>query len=199
MFPLFETIRIENGSPQNLEYHQDRFEKSFLSYFQKTTTVILQDLIHIPEKYSKGVVKLKLSYNNENFNIQYSNYVCRNIQSLKLVYDDNIDYSLKYYNRKRLDGLVLRKTNCDDILIVKNRKITDTSFCNIVFYDGQKWITPNEPLLGGTARKKLLDENKIIEAPISIGDLTKFSYFKLINAMLEFEHQKQVSIGNILN
>ncbi len=199
MFPLFETIRIENGSPQNLEYHQWRFEKSFLSYFHEKTRVILQDLIHVPEEYSKGVVKLKLIYNDRDFDTQYSHYRYRNIQSLKSVYDDSIDYSLKYYDRSRLDDLVLRKANCDDVLIVKNGKITDTSFCNIVFYDGQKWITPKEPLLKGTARQKLLDENKIVEASITVGDLTKFHYFKLINAMLEFQNQDKISIENILD
>ncbi len=197
MFPLFETIRIENGIPQNLEYHQNRFEKSFLLYFKEKTTVILQDLIDTPKEFSRGIVKLKLSYNNKDFNIQYDHYKYRNIQSLKLVYDNDIDYSLKYSDRSKLDDLVLRKANCDDVLIVKNGKITDTSFCNIVFYNGKKWITPQSPLLKGTARQKLLDENKIIEASITIEDLTKFSHFKLINAMLEFKNQNTLNISNI--
>ena len=89
------------------------------------------------------------------------------------------------------------KNNCDDILIIKNNKITDTSFTNIAFYDGIKWVTPAFPLLKGTKRQKLIDENKIIEVDILLSDLNKFKKAILFNSMLDLEDQMYIEIDNI--
>jgi 4-amino-4-deoxychorismate lyase len=77
------------------------------------------------------------------------------------------------------------KGNYDDILIVKNAYITDSSYANILFYDGGKWFTPHMPLLAGTCRARLLKESKICEMKIKIDDIKKFESFCLINALNE--------------
>jgi 4-amino-4-deoxychorismate lyase len=101
-----------------------------------------------------------------------------------LVYDDEIEYSYKYENRDRLNVLKESRQDCDEIIIVKNGCITDTSFSNLVFYDGKKYLTPAQPLLNGTKRKLLLQQNWISEATIKPEDLNNFHHCGLINAML---------------
>jgi 4-amino-4-deoxychorismate lyase len=78
------------------------------------------------------------------------------IESLKLVEDNTISYRHKYSDRSHLLELMNMRGDCDDILIVKDGYITDTSFSNIVFFDGDKWVTPARPLLRGTMRESLL-------------------------------------------
>ncbi len=70
---------------------------------------------------------------------------------------------------------------------MKNGFVTDTSYANIVFWDGGKWITPTSPLLHGTARDRLLDSNQITEAEIAIDDLKNYSKAKIINAMIDMD------------
>ncbi len=198
MFPLVETIKILDGKPMNLRWHQNRFMTSFLLHFKKPTHFRLENLIEVPEEYGKGNVKLRFLYNEINCFCQYSQYVQKSIKSLKPVVDNKIDYALKYVDRTNIERLLRLKKDGDDILIIKNNLVTDTSFSNIVFYDGKQWITPNSPLLNGTARTRLLDEGKIIEQRIFLKDIKKFQTYKLINAMLDFETQSDLDISSIL-
>ncbi|MEM0942076.1 MAG: aminotransferase class IV [Bacteroidota bacterium] len=81
---------------------------------------------------------------------------------------------------------MVAKSCADDIIItiIIDEKVTDGSYFNLVFWDGNKWITPDAPLLNGVRRQQLLAANKIKEAPISIADLSAFEKVSLINAML---------------
>lgn len=85
-----------------------------------------------------------------------------------------------------------QKSECDDILIIKNGVVSDTSFANIIFFDGQRWVTPKIPLLEGTCRARLIANNTIISQEITLNDLKLFSKFMIINAMLDFDTQRAV-------
>lgn len=131
--------------------------------------------------------------------VAYHEYKKREINSLKLVYDDEIEYSLKSTCRDKLDALFAQRGECDDVLIVKNSLITDTTIANIAFFDSNRWITPRIPLLKGTTRERLLREGKIFEADIAVDDLKKFSKIALMNAMIDFdiitEKQRIIFVG----
>ena len=198
MFPLMETIKIKVGIPQHLDWHQWRFEKSFLLHYLKPAPFKLSSLINVPEEYQTGIVKLRFLYNEKDCFCQYSNYKPKQIKSLKLVEDDKIEYSLKYVNREKLDSLLAQKASADEIIIVKNNRITDTSYTNIVLFDGSEWVTPLYPLLKGTARERLLFEEKIIEKDVLKDDLKKYKSIKLINALLDFHEQPEIKIENIV-
>jgi 4-amino-4-deoxychorismate lyase len=90
-----------------------------------------------------------------------------------------------------------KKGLADDVLIVKNGWITDTSFANILFFDGKRWLTPEKPLLKGTQRENLLRQGLIFQANISPASLPDFSKARLINAMIRFEDEIDVKIGRI--
>ena len=184
MFPLVETIRIAAGIPRNLDLHETRFMSSFMRLFGKFPSYRLRDVIEIPGGFREGVVKLRFLYGKDGYNLEFLPYKMRKVLSLKLVECDEIDYSLKFTDRSKINMLLNQKGDADDILIVKNGVITDTSFANVVFYTGSEWITPATPLLEGTCRAKLLAGGRIAEARITPQDLSGFRAFSLINAML---------------
>jgi len=183
MFPLVETIKVLNAKIYNLQYHQRRLEYSFEEYFKKKPFFLLRNVITIPEEFSKGLVKLRFLYTQDDYKLEFSDYKPRKINTLKVIENNKICYSLKFSDRSLINRLFMQKGNYDDILIVKNGFITDTSIANIVFYNDKKWVTPATPLLKGTCRDKLLKEGKIKKEIIKINDLHKFKSFCLINAM----------------
>ena len=99
--------------------------------------------------------------------------VCsREIRSLRLVAaDDELDYHLKYADRSALARLLQRRDDCDEILIVRDGAITDTSYSNVAFFDGRKYVTPDTFLLNGTRRQYLLGTGVLTERRITPSDL----------------------------
>lgn len=118
--------------------------------------------------------------------IQYALYSMKEIHTLKIVRDDDIDYSFKSTDRTDLNWLAATKGNCDEIIIIKNGLVTDTSFTNIAIYKDGKWLTPKHPLLLGTKRAALLENGIIQEADITVDDLMKAEKVSLFNAMIDF-------------
>lgn len=198
MYPLFESISVKNSIIQNYEWHQERFLRSYVTYYGQKPKYSLADPLEIPEYATRGTFKLRVSYGEKGQKFELDRYEIKEIKSLQLIEDNEIEYNLKYTDRSHLKQLWNQKGVCDDVLIVKNGLITDTSFCNIVFYDGEKWLTPDQPLLEGTARARLLDEGRIIEAAIGVNDIKDFSHFKLINAMRDFDWVKEAAIEGIV-
>lgn len=113
---------------------------------------------------------------------------------LRLVHGDDLDYTFKFADRTRIDELFAAKGPADDILILKNGYITDSSYANVILWDGYSWWTPDRPLLAGTQREKLLREGRIKERPILASDLKDYKKLKLINAMLSLEEGPELII-----
>jgi len=193
---LFETIKVIDGTFYNLDYHSKRLNFARQELYSGKNIIYLEDLLKVPENMRLGVVKCKVEYRKKIENIEFTAYNPRKINSFKLVYDDEISYSYKFSDRSRLENLKQNIT-ADEILIVKKGLITDTSFSNIIFFDGKKWVTPSTPLLKGTKRQELLKKEIISEQLITPSDLKNFKKAKLINAMLDFEDSTEIEIKNI--
>lgn len=176
---LLETIKCLDGKVFNLDYHQKRFDDSRkrLGY-----TNLLKLFLTPPPK---GLFRCRLVYEEEIEKIEFVPYELKKIKSFKLI-DSNITYDLKYENRDEINALLQRKEDADEIIIVKDSLLTDTSIANLCFFDGESWLTPKIPLLYGTTRQRLLDSKKIKEAHISCHDLHKFSKIAVLNAMTGF-------------
>ncbi|WP_415396698.1 aminotransferase class IV family protein [Sulfurimonas sp. CS5] len=178
-----ETIKSFNGEIFNLLYHQRRYE-SVLKSLGIRDFKNLQDYLNPP---LSGLYRCRLTYDKQNIKVSYHKYEKRVIKSIKLVYDDKIDYSKKFTNRDELNNLFEKREDCDEILIVKNSLVTDTSMANIAFYKDSLWYTPKKPLLEGTTRARLLDDGKIIEKDIDVKDVKNYSKVALMNAMIDFD------------
>lgn len=182
----FETIKAIDGTVYNIGYHQRRYE-SVLEYFHIKEVYNLFELLKPPEN---GLFRCKVVYDITNphaIDVSYYEYNKRDVQTLKLVYCNDIDYKFKAQNREKINELFAKKEQCDDILIVKNSLITDTSIANIAFFNGTKWLTPKVPLLQGTVRARLLDEGRIFEDDIFEDDIYRFENFALLNSMIDFD------------
>jgi len=197
MYRLLESIRCERGELKNLPFHQLRMDVSVQNLFSKNNTIHLEKII-VPEHYKKGIYKCRVIYSETIESIEFIPYQLPKIQSLKVIHDDAIEYAYKFANRLLLNSLFEKRENCDDILIVKNGLITDTSYANILFFNGKNWLTPSLPLLKGTQRAKLLSEEKITAADIRLDGIPGFQKARLINAMMRFEDEVDVEVGKIV-
>ena len=195
---LFETIRIHNGVPENLHYHQARLNQAMQHFFEGVPPIELLHHIQVPAGCKQGIFKCRVTYGRQVTSVDFEAYTPKVISSLKLVEDNTIPYPHKFTDRSTLNALREMRGNCDEILIVKNGLITDTSFSNIVFSDGKSWFTPSKPLLPGTMRSFLLQRNFVSEAEIRPADLHRYTIARLINAMLPLETSKDIPVANII-
>jgi 4-amino-4-deoxychorismate lyase len=154
-------------------------------------------LLKIPEPMKSRTIRCRITYSRNVENIEYEPYNLRFIRSLKLVYEDAIDYSYKYKNRDSLNLLLNNRGGADEILIVRDGLITDTTFTNVVFLKEGNWYTPNAPLLPGTRREHYLQLKQIIPIEIKPADLPLFEEARLINAMRSIEDSNPIPISNI--
>ena len=195
---LIESIKVLNKKFYNLEFHSERLNRSRKDLFGKEGHIDLSNELVIPGSLGDGLYKCRVVYSDEIISAEFLPYQKRQIATLKIIKDDNIEYSHKYEDRGCIDKLYQLKGDCDDILIIKNLCITDTAFSNIVFFDGRKWITPSSPLLKGIKREMLIRSGEIVEDEIMIKDLKKFKKASLINAMLDIG-ETVIQTGNIIN
>ncbi len=144
-----------------------------------------------------GKIKARFLYNKESYFVEFQKYIPVKVRSLKIIENNNIKYDHKFIDRSPIVIMMKERGDCDDILIVKKGKVTDSSIANIIFYDGIKWFTPEFPLLKGTARERLLNGKRIFLQDITVEDLNLFSHFRLVNSMLDFDDQEILEISNI--
>lgn len=194
---FLETICIKKGIVQDFEAHQERMFDTALRFgFHAPELPDLSAQIPIELAESKKI-KCSVVYHKQILNIVFSDYQPKTIHLLKLVEAD-VEYSFKYSDRLVLNAILQEKGDCDEILIVKNNSITDTSFSNVVFSKNNEFFTPDTYLLNGTKRQKLLREKIICEKRITIDDLHHFDKVYLINAMLNIEDSAGLSVEKII-
>jgi 4-amino-4-deoxychorismate lyase len=198
MFQLLETIKIKNGIPENIEFHNERFNRTRRDLFKITEYCNLGNCIASEVDNADGIYKCRILYGKMIENIQIIPYKIKEIHTIKIIEDNNIQYDYKFENREKINHLYAQKNECDDILIVKNGFVTDTSYCNIIFKRDDKLYTPNTPLLKGTKRAKLIKEAKVSEKEIKITDIKLFQKALLINAMIDLDDKVEISIDKII-
>lgn len=197
MSPLVESIKLKDGVIYNLNYHQDRLNRSMEELFPMADVVDLAKELSRIKYPDSGLYKVRVVYGPLVEKIEVEPYTFRIIKSLKVVYYNDIDYHLKYTDRGVLNVLYSQRESCDDIIIVKDGMVTDSFASNLLFFDGHRWLTSDSPLLKGTQRQYLLDNELIVERHIATKDLPSFQKVGLINAMIEFEEMPVVPIERI--
>ena len=196
MCRLFETIKISDGKPENLYLHNERLNHSRKLLFGKSDQLKLEDYINVPENAKKGLFRCRVIYSDSVISIEFTPYIPAKIKTLKKTDADSLKYDHKFLDRTALLSLI-DKNVADDIVIIRSGLITDTSYANIVFTDGKKWVTPDTPLLKGTMRAFLLSKGIITEERITINDLSRFTHLRMINAMLGFT-ATDISVSSII-
>jgi 4-amino-4-deoxychorismate lyase len=186
---LLETIKLENGQLQNIEYHNRRFNSSRFDLFEINDNSLLENLIKVPKPYSEGLFRCRVIYEKDIQELTFTPYIHKEIKSLKLIDIGDWDYSYKYADRSFMNDLLAENKEFDEVIMTKHGFITDCTIANLAFWDGSNWFTPSKPLLKGTKRQQLLDRQEIIETEIRIEDLGKYEGVCLINAFRGLEKQ----------
>lgn len=184
MYQFIESIKIENGNARLLPLHQQRVNQTFI-HFKGKNSLDLLSIFKTTPLPPYGLCKWRIIYDlDENFESQFIPYDFPEIRNFELVENNEINYDFKFLDRTRLNDL---KNNAiaQEIIIIKNENITDTSFSNLLFLKNGVWYTPETFLLNGVQRQCLLHLGLIQEKKISIDNLYEFSHFQIINAMNE--------------
>ncbi|MDE6343191.1 MAG: aminotransferase class IV [Muribaculaceae bacterium] len=204
-----ETIRIADGEPQLIGYHQQRLRRTILEAFGSETHIDLRQILS--PRFISGnctaaaphdTLKCRIVYSTEIRQIDIQPYVPKEIKSLRIVSGEDIDYHLKKSDRCDLTMLASVRGDCDEIIISRNGGIiTDTSYSNLVFVTvDRQLLTPSDPLLKGVMRQSLLDSGIIKEARLRCADITSgknITHAVMINAMLPLDISRAIPIDRI--
>jgi 4-amino-4-deoxychorismate lyase len=194
---LIESIKLLDGELFNLSYHEQRMNRSLKALCGTEDFFDLALFLEKCDNPVKGFFKCRITYDDQVQDVEFLPYEPRPVQTLKIVESDSIEYEFKYKDRSKIDKLFKRRDGCDDILIVKDDLVTDSSYSNVVFRKGTKWITPWSALLKGTMRQSLIEQNLIQEEDIRVEDIRDFDSCRIINAMLGFDAQ-EIDVKNIV-
>ena len=195
--PLFtEVICIKNGQLQHLNCHQKRVDRTTSHFWG--SKINLANGIVVPPNARNGIFRCRIEYDSIIRKVEFSSYSAKEITTCSIVHDNTIDFSYKYVNRSRLNAL-LQQAGTDDIIIIKNGMVTDSSFCNLVFANSQgKLFTPSTPLMRGTCITRLVQSGLVTEMPITEVMLRTFVSVRFVNAMRGLE-QIALSISKLIS
>jgi 4-amino-4-deoxychorismate lyase len=191
---LLESIRIEDGRVMNPGYHIERMKRSVVEAGFHLTSSFPGEFITSSSIPPHGIHKCRVLYNSSIISTEISRYERKEIRTLMIVEAPRPRYALKYADRSEIDALFAQRGECDDILIVSDGVITDTSYCNVAFEKDGRWFTPASPLLKGTMRQFLLDSGVLAEEEILLSELRSYGQVRLFNAMIPWERTKGISI-----
>ena len=198
MSRFIESIKIEDQKAFLLDLHQKRVNQTF-AHFGKEGSIDLAKIFKNLEHDEDGLYKLRIVYDlDKKFTTQLIPYAIPEIENFQLVENNSYDYSFKFEDRKEFERMKT-KAKTEEIIVVKNNHITDTSYTNILFLKGKEWFTPTTYLLNGVMRQHLLHEKKIKETEITLQNIKEFSHFQLINAMNDFDEMFIYPIERIVN
>ncbi len=198
MSRFIESIKVEDQKIFLKELHQKRMNDTF-AYFGKVCKIDIYSLFLNLEHDEDGLYKFRIEYDLENnFKTQIIPYAISELDDFELVIDNEIDYSFKSADRTQLQKLK-DKSHADEVIIVKNNQITDTSYSNLLFLKDKTWFTPKSYLLNGVMRQNLLLSKEIKETEISLDNIKEFTHFQLINALNDFDDMFIYPIEKIIN
>ncbi|MFC4686201.1 aminotransferase class IV [Epilithonimonas pallida] len=198
MSRFIESIKVEDQKIFLKELHQKRMNNTF-SNFGKVCKIDIYNLFLNLEHDEDGLYKFRIEYDLENnFKTQIIPYAISELGDFELVIDNEIDYSFKSADRTQLQKMK-DKSHADEVIIVKNNQITDTSYSNLLFLKDKTWFTPKSYLLNGVMRQNLLHLKEIKETEVTLDNIKEFTHFQLINALNDFDDMFIYPIDKIIN
>ena len=197
---FIETLKVVDGHFQDASLHFQRMIATLKECRggMRGVTCPFPDNELIPADRRTGIVKCRYVYNEWEYWIEFEKYVPRKIRSLKLVDGGDIDYHVKYADRSALLALKALRGDCDDVLIVKDNELTDTSYSNIVLFGGGCYVTPRSCLLNGIKRQSLIRTGRVVEERLTPADLRHFERLYIVNSMLDIEDGISVTIADVV-
>lgn len=197
MYRFLESIKLKEGVFFRLEYHQKRVSQCFQQFFPGQKKPDLAAWLYQQEVLQTGLYKCRVLYDQQGLlRPEITPYRMRNIKTLKLVETTLEPVLYKSADRSMYEQLFVQRGDCDDVLLVRNGLLTDTSYANVALFDGEQWVTPRLPVLYGTNRAYLLEKKMIVEKDIKAVNLHHYHKIRLFNAMIEFG-EVEVNLSDI--
>ncbi|MTJ92193.1 MAG: hypothetical protein F8N36_04920 [Desulfovibrio sp.] len=191
---FFETIKVLDGNIMNLDLHMARLTKTVQHFFPDCPPPVLS--ITVPPMFKNGLYRCRVTYSQKIERVEFIPYVRRQITTLALIEAPAISYGWKSCDRSELEALK-KASGHDEVIIVKNGAITDTSFSNLVFESDAGLFTPATFLLPGVQRSNLINSGIVRETTITVDDLYNYRRVFLINAMLDLEDAISFTISTL--
>ncbi|MDC1105477.1 aminotransferase class IV [Prolixibacteraceae bacterium] len=196
MCQFIETLSLNDGVLDNILYHQARLDRT-IDHFYPGSTIDLSELLGSEDLPTEGWFRLTVTYSNKVDNIECIPYHIREIERFEFVEVEALDYGFKYKDRTSLQTIASSLKSNEEAIIIVDKKVTDTTYTNLVFLQNGEWWTPKQCLLKGTQRQYLLDQGLIREADILMDSLFDYSHFRVINAMMGWSNAPIYSINQI--
>jgi 4-amino-4-deoxychorismate lyase len=190
MFRFVESLCLQNGKLMHLDYHLRRMRLTLAAHSIKADKSLFEFASGIEyEHYRTGKFKVRIIYSGSIEKIEVKPYKMKVIKSLRKVYSD-IEYTYKYADRTGILSLLPADLNDnEDILIIKNGCVTDSSYSSIAFYQDGVWFLPDTPLLISTSRMRLVENGSAVITRIKEEDIFNYSKVSIFNAMVNFDER----------
>jgi len=186
MYRFIESIKLLNGEFFRLKLHQQRMDKVFDIFYPDLIKIDLYDSLNLLNFPKDGFYKCRIVFDSKIQDIEFLPYQLPQIRTLKVVEISIPSTIYKSADRKEINEVYSQREKCDDVLLMKNNLVTDSSYCNTAFFNGKTWFTPKTPLIYGIQREELLKNKKIFEKDIGIDSVFSYQSICLFNALIEF-------------
>jgi 4-amino-4-deoxychorismate lyase len=195
MFSFLETICIQDGQAQHLDFHQMRINETFDKFFPEWEPFDVVELVAEKELPAQGTHRLRITYQEDPETIEILPYVKKEIQRFALVDTGEIDYGLKWTERGFFQTFLEAHPEADEVIFVKDGKVQDCTVANLAFLKEGIWYTPEDPLHWGTTRARLIIEEELEETDILVEELATYERVCLINVFRSLELENSLSVA----
>jgi 4-amino-4-deoxychorismate lyase len=195
MFSFLETICIQNGQAQHLDFHQMRVNETFEQFFQEWEPFDVEELVAEQVLPTEGTHRLRITYQEDPETIEILPYTKKEVNRFALVDTGEIDYGFKWAERGFFQTFLDAHPEADEVIFVKNGRIQDCSMANLAFLKEGIWYTPEEPLHWGTTRARLIIEEEVEEAEILVEELASYERVCLINVFRPLTVENSLSVA----
>ena len=197
MSRFIETIEVTCGIAPLLSLHQRRVEETFAAFHKPCSLDLHQFMNQLPSNQAKS--KWRVVYDLEGgFEFSFTKYEKRSHEKFLIIEAPEINYQYKGEDRSMLNQYKSANKEVEP-LFTQEGWLTDSTYSNLIFKQGNAWYTPSTHLLNGVQRRYLLESGRIKERPIHRDDLVNYSHFALINALNSIDHAVQYPLSVIEN
>lgn len=205
MYRFLETMYYDGSGIRNLDLHLERIQSSLIySSGGVLSGVGNSMLIQIKEilrsfQISGQAQRVRVLYDENGLDIEASPLMIQYPTTFRCVdVDHNFDYSYKFADRQVLNEAFLKRNGKEDVILIRDGWVTDTSKANLAFRKNDKWYTPYFPLLAGTTWKKLVSEQSLLPRPIHVDHIALFDVVRTFNALHAFEAAPEIPVDQII-
>jgi 4-amino-4-deoxychorismate lyase len=195
MFSFLETICVQNGQAQHLDFHQMRVNETFDAFFPEWEPFDVRDEITKIALPEAGIHRLRITYTEDPQTLELLPYEAKVIQKFTLVDSGEIDYGFKWTERGFFQHILEAYPSADEVIFHKDGIIQDCTIANLAFLKDGIWYTPEDPLHWGTTRARLIIEEEIEETDILVEELASYERVCMINVFRSLSLENSLSVA----